>query len=506
MGRSTARDRLEEALARTSDPRARARIALEVAQTHAALFRWVDAVDVIERAVAELVDADPELTDQLRAQLVVAGLHDARRAAPVASVLKRMATRPGPVPPDEALAVAHGMVALLAGRPAVEVAGPLLQVLSTTSAPVANWDTRAALLWCLVTADGFDAVDRSIGPMLEELARTGSARGLIAVYSSLGFLKLRLGALPEADTAARVAQRVMQEGDFAPGLPFALAVRADVAIEAGQLDEARALLELLPADPGPPGVGTVLVPAAWGRLHLAAGRPAEALAAFQTCADMFSAEVWGLDIRDVGYVHARSGAAAALLLVGDRDQACRLADAEVADARRFGVRRALGVALRSAGLAHGGGEGLDLLAESVAVLTESPAVLERAKSVAELGAAQRRGGHPTMARENLAEALDLAARCGARPLAGRARQELTAAGARPRRERRRGAESLTPTELRVARLAAGARTNREIAQGLYVTVKTVEGHLARVYTKLGIAGRAQLGAALDEEKARVPSR
>jgi len=70
----------------------------------------------------------------------------------------------------------------------------------------------------------------------------------------------------------------------------------------------------------------------------------------------------------------------------------------------------------------------------------------------------------------------------------------------------RGAESLTPTELRVARLAAGARTNREIAQGLYVTVKTVEGHLARVYTKLGIAGRAQLGAALDEEKARVPSR
>jgi DNA-binding NarL/FixJ family response regulator len=111
-----------------------------------------------------------------------------------------------------------------------------------------------------------------------------------------------------------------------------------------------------------------------------------------------------------------------------------------------------------------------------------------------------------MARENLAEALDLAARCGARPLAGRARQELTAAGARPRREHRRGAESLTPTELRVARLAAGARTNREIAQRLYVTVKTVEGHLAHVYDKLGVAGRVQLGAALNEENARVSSR
>jgi DNA-binding CsgD family transcriptional regulator len=142
----------------------------------------------------------------------------------------------------------------------------------------------------------------------------------------------------------------------------------------------------------------------------------------------------------------------------------------------------------------------------VAALAGSPAALERAKSLAELGAAQRRAGQRAAAREHLAEALDLAARCGARPLAARVREELHTAGARPRREWRRGVESLTPAELRVARLAADGRTNREIAQTLYVTVKTVEGHLARVYAKLGITGRPRLAAVLREENPRVPAR
>ena len=144
------------------------------------------------------------------------------------------------------------------------------------------------------------------------------------------------------------------------------------------------------------------------------------------------------------------------------------------------------------GLAQGGGKGLELLGESAAILRRSPALLERAHSLAELGAALRRAGRRAAAREPLAEALDLAARCGARPLAARVREELRATGARPRREWRTGVEALTPSELRVARLAAEGRTNREIAHELYVTLKTIEGHLARAYTKLGIERRGQL--------------
>ena len=78
-----------------------------------------------------------------------------------------------------------------------------------------NWDTRAALLWTLIIAERFGPVEAALPAMIEAAVLSGSARGLIAAHSSLGFLKLRMGALPEADGAARIALRVLQEGDFA---------------------------------------------------------------------------------------------------------------------------------------------------------------------------------------------------------------------------------------------------------------------------------------------------
>jgi DNA-binding CsgD family transcriptional regulator len=495
---SAGRDRgcflLEEALRLVTDGRERAEIALEVAEAYAALFRWVDAVDVIERALAELGEADEMLTARLEGELVVCGLHDARRAARVTPVLARLGCRPAAH--GEPPAVARAMAMLLAGRPADQIAGPLAATLARAGPGAENWDTRAALLWVLVAAERFATVEESLEPMLAEVHRSGSARGFVATYSALGLLKLRLGELPEADTAARVALRVLQEGDFAPGLGFAATVLADVATEAGELDEAQALLDLLPQQGWPAGVGTVLIPAARGRLRLAQGRAADAFADFEACSALFGADAWGMRTRETGYVHARSGAALALLRLGQRERACQLAEAELADVRVFDAPRALGVALRAAGLARGGAEGLALLRESVASLDGSPALLERAHSLVEFGAALRRSGGRAAARGPLAQALELGARCGARPLAARARDELKAAGARPRRPWRTGVEALTPSELRVARLAAEGRSNREIACELYVTLKAVEGHLAHAYAKLGIEGRGQLPRAL----------
>jgi DNA-binding CsgD family transcriptional regulator len=389
---------------------------------------------------------------------------------------------------------------LLAGRPAGQIAALLEETLQRAGAAVENWDTRAALLWMLVVAERFGAVEESLTPMLAQVHRSGSARGFVAAYSTLGLLKLRLGALDEADAAARVALRVLQEGDFAAGLVFAATVLSDIAVEAGELGEAQALLDLLPPRGWPAGVGTVLIPAARGRLRLAQGRAADALADFQACGALFSADVWGMPVRDTGYVHARSGAALALSRLGRYQDARQLADDELADVRVFGAPRALGIALRTAGLARGGPEGLALLRESVAALDRSPALLERARSLAEYGAALRRSGERAAAREPLARALELAARCGARPLAARARDELTAAGARPRRPWRTGVDALTPSELRTARLAADGHSNREIAGELYVTLKAVEGHLAHAYAKLGIRGRDQLPRALGSRK------
>ena len=146
-----------------------------------------------------------------------------------------------------------------------------------------------------------------------------------------------------------------------------------------------------------------------------------------------------------------------------------------------------------------------MLEESAAVLGKSPALLERSASLIEWGAALRRAGQRSQACRVLSQGLDGAARCGARPLAARAREELRVAGARPRRDWSVGVEALTPSELRIVRLAHDGRTNRQIAQELYLSIKTVEGHLARAYGKLGIASREELEPVLDPEKTRVPA-
>jgi DNA-binding CsgD family transcriptional regulator len=196
------------------------------------------------------------------------------------------------------------------------------------------------------------------------------------------------------------------------------------------------------------------------------------------------------------FVAWRSQAALALLQLGEQDEARRLAAEELMQARTWGAPRALGAALRAAGLAEGGARGLPFLKEAVEVLTTSPAKLEHAKARTELGAALRRANRRSEAREHLRRAVELATICGAEPLAARADTELRATGARPRRIAMSGAESLTPSELRVAQMAAEGPTNREIAQTLFVTPKTVEIHLSSVYRKLGISSRSQLPAAL----------
>ena len=133
---------------------------------------------------------------------------------------------------------------------------PLVAALASSGRRPENWDTHAALLWSLVTAERFAAVEAALGPLLAEVHETGSARGLVAAYSTLGLLKLRLGALPEAETAARVALGVLQAGDLGPGLAFAATVLADVEPRpVSSMRQRRSAL--LPPDGWPAGVGRV---------------------------------------------------------------------------------------------------------------------------------------------------------------------------------------------------------------------------------------------------------
>ncbi len=150
----------------------------------------------------------------------------------------------------------------------------------------------------------------------------------------------------------------------------------------------------------------------------------------------------------------------------------------------------------TAGLVEGGPAGEQLLREAVEVLEGSHARLEHARAVVDLGAALRRGNSRSEARKSLRAGVDLAHGCGASPLVKRANEELAATGAHPRNVWFSGRDALTASERRVAQMAAEELSNKEIAQALFVTVKTVEQHLGRVYRKLEISSRKQLSAAL----------
>jgi DNA-binding CsgD family transcriptional regulator len=263
-------------------------------------------------------------------------------------------------------------------------------------------------------------------------------------------------------------------------------------MEQGKLDDAAAVLARAesPSESARPH----FFPDSRARLRLLRGDLASGLEAMLDAGRRFES-VGG---RNPAWMAWRSQAALALLQLGERDEARPLAVEELELARTWGAPRALGAALRVAGLVEGGQQGLALLEEAVEVLADSPAKLEHAKARTELGAALRRANRRSQAREQLRHAVELATICGAAPLAARAETELLAAGARLRRLSLSGVESLTPSERRVAQMAAEGPTNREIAQALFVTPKTVEVHLSSVYRKLGISSRSQLSAALAE--------
>ena len=259
-------------------------------------------------------------------------------------------------------------------------------------------------------------------------------------------------------------------------------------IETGELDRAEhALSEDAPLEPV-----TDLEDArrlyALAELRLAQGRPREAFDTALTAGAEIerTVAVWG-------YCPWRSTAAQAALAMGEREQARALARAALELSERSGAAHARIRGLRILGLCESGEDGLELLRRAVELAGRGPTRLEGIRALVDFGAALRRGNQRAAAREPLRTAADLALLGGATALQARARIELAAAGARPRRTAlRSGPASLTPSERRIAELAAGGHSNREISRILFVTPKTVEYHLRNAYRKLDIESRREL--------------
>ena len=184
-------------------------------------------------------------------------------------------------------------------------------------------------------------------------------------------------------------------------------------------------------------------------------------------------------------------------VMGSASRAARsLAEAHIELADRTGLPEPRAAGLRALALTARPRDAVALLEQAVELLNGDPARLEHARTLVALGTALRRARQPAAARDPLRRGLDLAERGGMRLLTRRARHELHATGARPRRDALFGVDSLTPAELRVAALAARGHGNRAIAQDLFITRGTVETHLTHVFQKLGVGNRTELASLL----------
>jgi ATP/maltotriose-dependent transcriptional regulator MalT len=196
----------------------------------------------------------------------------------------------------------------------------------------------------------------------------------------------------------------------------------------------------------------------------------------------------------------RSMAGLAAHALGDEEQALGMIDDEIAHARRFELPIQLAIAIRARATVEGLPGALSTLEQAVELLQEAEAPLEHARALFDLGSTHRRAGHRVVCREPLRRAMDIAHQCGATALEQQAHDELLASGARPRRPVLSGIEALTPSERRIAELAAGGHSNRRIAETLFLTKNTVEWHLRHVYQKLDVASREGLRKRLDQER------
>jgi DNA-binding CsgD family transcriptional regulator len=413
---------------------------------------------------------------------------DARAAA-----LRRRFRREPPSDPGAAR-LALAVRAALDDLPARRRVRLAQQALAGDALATAPWIGNLLAMASLIFADAFGPASVMLEQALGLVKLSGNNRATGNVHAQLAMLSYAVGDLAACESLARTHLGPLR-GDMGwDGLAFTTAVLLRALTRRGDLDGAEQLLASGTHDPWPRHTNVqYFLRAARGELRCAQGRLAEGaadLVAARRCLLRFS------DFGGAAFAVFGESEPLALDRLGRHDEARALIAESLPRARWYGAPRQLGVTLRVAGLLAGQEDGLALAREAVEVLAGSGAQLEYAEALADLGMLLRHSGRRVEARRHLTAGLDLARRCGAQPLAERARQELRASGARPRRDLLTGRDALTPSELRLAHLAAAGRSNRQIAQDLYLSEKTVEMHLGRAYHKLGIRGRGELSSAL----------
>jgi DNA-binding CsgD family transcriptional regulator len=483
---------LREAIDLTGDPGARAAAGLRAARALALAALFTDVLDICRATLAGAADMPPDTVARLEAELIGIAM---TRAATMPEVRERVGRSRRHPPSVPLWRITAAGLDTFDGRPAretVELVRPLLaeEVLA------AERESLVATVVLTLTLIWNDELEAAIA-VSDSLLGAARPRGWASAVANACFVRamaqLRRGNVAEAEADIRYAFTFKLAVSPPDSLAWALSPFVDALRERDDLDAAEQALDAASVDALTPDLLVFpQVMEARARLRLAQQRPREALADARAAAEGWST----LGIVGPAVAGWRISAVEALVALGETAEARALADEQLALAERLGAPGPLGAAWRAVALSAPRATALAPLERAVELLAAGPARLDHLRALCDLGAMLRRRGRREAARAPLRQALHRADGAGAVRLAARARAELHEAGARPRRAALFGRDALTPAERRVAALAVEGNTNRQIAQQLFITQRTVETHLTHAFSKLGITSRDDLAAAL----------
>jgi DNA-binding CsgD family transcriptional regulator len=482
---AAAMDVYVELLADVTDPAVRASVAVLCGGVAMRAGRGPEAFRLLTGYLADAdggpAAIDPELRAQVEAVALVNGFCG---AATIGAAISRARTI---TPPQSRAEGGRRLVQQLARAEVLRgesLRAALSRVRSALPAPGGSrefWDVFPAmsLHFCGARGEAMTLADE----IVDAVSHTGDAAARKIALATRAGLALEAGELLDAERDARTALAPDSgDADFA-----ALTVLASVLVRRGDADQAGQLLHRLRSPRGPVEHGWALVAEARCLWH--SGDTAAALETLRRC----GRELDAIGVRNPVLVPWWLDAVAMSVRLGRTGEAAELAERGAEAALRWDTPAARGYALLAGGLTTGDSETLE---QAVAELGLAGAQLQEAQALRALGDVLMRAGHEKTARKHLRAAMDIAVRCGATTAADRAHELLTAAGGRVSAVHASPKDALTSGELRIARLAAAGLTNREIAEKLYVAVRTVETHLSNAYRKLGAQTRTELAVQL----------
>ncbi|GHH94526.1 helix-turn-helix transcriptional regulator [Streptomyces capillispiralis] len=491
---------LGEAMDLAGDVRTRATVAVRFGLTCLRVQRSPEGARVLTEALDALTDelgtdpepADRELLTLVESALLTVGADEKATLPAVRERAARLTTPPGDTPAQRQQLAMLTVLTAMDGRSAAESVRQARRALRSPDVPLGTWSLLPASLALSLADESGEALD-ALDTVLRDSRRTAAVWTCVLALATRASVHFDQGGIPQAMADAQTAVDLCEGEEWGAGAVMPQTTLALALTERGEPGRAEAVLDTVKR----PRIEEF----AWeyhsylmarARARRALGDTEGALDILRACGDSLA----GAGLANPVLAPWWLDAACLLAESGRFDEARRAAAHGTVLAERWGTARALGYAALARGAATPGPAGTALLEEAVARLAASPARADHARALLLLGRALLAGGAAREAREHLRDAVAVALRCGCSALARQAREELVAAGGRMREITVSPVDMLTGTERTVAALVASGVSNREAAETLFVTVRTVELHLTSVYRKLGVTRRADLAGVL----------